>query len=521
MRAWLLHALASLLCALTSAEPVPLGAVYANAYGELPQDLLSAGISNLGRTFRTKNLLARLRGGQPVTVLMLGGSVTHRMGGCTDAVIATCLNNLPCCGLRDTHDADDAGHGRPERGAGWGRLFVDWLQDTYPTANITLYNAGASALGNTPEPYLSCLFNMLPARFHLVTLDFHVNDGYNRIEVPEPALEHLIRRLLRHEGHPVVMLTPAFDWCIPPPWHVPTPRAPGWPSHWPGVCKPRPDMPSYALSLYTPFAGVGSTWEDAQHKLGVYYQLPEVSERNALFTWLASNATAVNATWNLGAKGMPGDLGDGVHPYPPLQHVWADLLIHWFRVVTLLHDSFEDGQTVNRGLPAMVQRVSHQTYACFSAFFGGLRNLSGVTLSGDFEWSTYQPPGRDPKWGYVGHSLGAFVQVVLNTTLLANHEGHASRKPFIGIELLHTAEHGAGVASVACVAGCQCATTEVNTTAPEYSLPQTTTVAVTQSQTCAVEVNITQQGRVVFTGITLGESYDGTLPARAPVAGLE
>ena len=248
------------------------------------------------------------------------------MGGCTDAVIRTCLDGLPCCGLRDTHDADDAGRGRPEHGAGWGRLFVDWLRDTYPTSNVTLYNAGVSALGNTPEPYLSCLFNMLPPVFHLVTLDFHVN-GYNRVEVPEPALEHLIRRLLRHEGHPVVMLTPAFDWCIPPPWHVPTARDPSWASHWPGVCKPRPEMPSYALSLYTPFPGVGSTWEDAQHKVGIYYSLPEVSMRNALFTWLASNTTALNETWNLGARGMPGDLGDGVHPGPPLQHLWADLLI--------------------------------------------------------------------------------------------------------------------------------------------------------------------------------------------------
>ena len=160
------------------------------------------------------------------------------------------------------------------------------------------------------------------------------------------------------------------------------------------------------------------------------------------------------------------------------------------------------------------------TDACFSAFFGDLQNLSDVTLAG-FQWGTYQPPGRDPKWGYVGNATGSVVRVVLNTTLLANHEGHKSREPFFGIELLHTAEPGAGGASIACVSGCQCATTEVNTRAQEYSLPQTTTVAVTQSGACVVEVKVAEAGRVVLTGITLGETYDGQLPARAPVAGLE
>ena len=508
-----------LVCVLgVGAEPSPMASVYPGAYGALPQEALTAGISNIGRTFRTNKLLKKLRAGEDVNILMLGGSVTHRMGGCTDAVIKTCFNNETCCGLRDTHNGDDAGQGRLLRGAGWGRLFYDWLQDTYPASKITLYNAGASALGNFPEPYLSCLYNLLPSSFHLVTLDFHVNDGYRQVETTEPALEHLIRKLLRNKEHPVVMLTPAFDWCVAPAWHVQPPRDPSWKSHWPGTCKPRPEMPNYAMSLYTPFASVGSTWEDAQHKLGTYYSLPEVSMRNALFTWLASNNSAVNATWNLGEKGMPGDLGDGVHPYPPLQHVWADILIHWWRIVTLLHDNFEDGNTHNRELPAVVQPVSHMTYACFRNFLGDLKNME-VTLNG-FEWGTYQPPHRDPKWGYVGHMEGSSFLVSLNTTLRGNSEGHKKREPFVGIELLHTAEAEAGVASIACISGCQCIATEIDTKAPEFSLPQTTTVVVTQNDRCVMQVTITRRGKVVFTGITLGETYDGTLPARTPVSGL-
>ena len=58
-----------------AAEPAPLEAVYPHAYGAFPQDLLSAGISNLGRSFRTKHLLTRLRAGQPVTILMLGAFI--------------------------------------------------------------------------------------------------------------------------------------------------------------------------------------------------------------------------------------------------------------------------------------------------------------------------------------------------------------------------------------------------------------------------------------------------------------
>ena len=54
----------------------------------------------------------------------------------------------------------------------------------------------------------------------MVLIDTKVHES-RRPQNHDRYLEHLIRRLLEWGGpaeHPVVMLNPAFNWCILPPW---------------------------------------------------------------------------------------------------------------------------------------------------------------------------------------------------------------------------------------------------------------------------------------------------------------
>jgi hypothetical protein len=206
----------ALSCCAAAAETPPYRPVYAGQYGSFPEELLSQSIANLGKSWRTRRVLNRLREGEPITVLTLGGSVTNRMAGCTDALVE-CKDGRTCCGMFETHDASDAGQGFATPGAGWARLFVDWMQAAYTPSggrNHTLFNAGVSASGNEPEPYLMCWLNRLPHHFDIVLLDFRVSRSYMLPAPPESSLEHLIRRLLTWNGQaPVVMLNIAFDWC--------------------------------------------------------------------------------------------------------------------------------------------------------------------------------------------------------------------------------------------------------------------------------------------------------------------
>ena len=74
--------------------------------------------------------------------------------------------------------------------------------------------------------------------------------------------------------------------------------------------------------------------------LAQYYNLPAISQRNALFTWLArNNATHV---FDVPAGGFGSGLltTDGVHPELGLQKLWAEMLIHWARLLILLDEWF-------------------------------------------------------------------------------------------------------------------------------------------------------------------------------------
>ena len=55
-------------------------------------------------------------------------------------------------------------------------------------------------------------------------------------------------------------------------------------------CRPHPALDKTLTSLYDPFpAAPGGAYEDMALLLAQYYNLPALSHRNALFSWLARN----------------------------------------------------------------------------------------------------------------------------------------------------------------------------------------------------------------------------------------
>ena len=174
----------------------------------------------MGRSWRTKELLRKLRAREAVTVLVVGGSITNRHAGCTHSLI-TCLNpnGPPCCGLWDR--ASESYEASAREGTGWARLFVDWLQSTWPPreGSHRLYNAGVAGAGNFPEPFVMCWMHRFPAAFDLAIVETMVF-VQNRPQTHDPMLEHLLRQLLAWNGlSPTVMLMPGYNWCQMPSWH--------------------------------------------------------------------------------------------------------------------------------------------------------------------------------------------------------------------------------------------------------------------------------------------------------------
>jgi hypothetical protein len=483
----------------------PLRAAYPPESGAVPPEALTRGVAHLGRSARTAALLAKLRRREPVTLLVLGGSVTNRHAGCTDA-LAQCASGVTegegaCCGLFEAKEPE----GHAARGAGWARMFLDWLADTWPpaTGRHKLFNAGVVASGNAAEPFLECWLDRLPPRFDLALVETHVQHSHDRQEGVDVALEHLLRALLRHGGGapgPVVALTPAFNWCHGPRWTVVSE------DH---VCRAHPALNKTATSLYTPFPATPG-FEDVALNLAQYYNLPATSQRNALFTWLASNAT----NWTL-----PADTSfDGPHPAPPLQRVIADILVHWWRLITLTHTFFDEagaenadgaGAAPSAPLPPPVTALPYVTRQCYGQD-SGLRALAAPGSSG-FEWED-EAAREGTKLGYAATAAGATIAFRVSTMLPAAAAGETpGATPLVGVQLLHTWQQG-GAVDVACEGGCACDKTSIDCAAAAFSLPRTHHIRVTPADACTVRVTVARAGRVKVMGITLGASFDGAVP---------
>ena len=147
------------------------------------------------RSLRSEGDLARVwrgmekaRAGQPVTVAVIGGSITQ-----------------------------GAMASKPD--LRYGEQVAAWWRRTFPRSTITFVNAGIGATGSNYGA-LRAPRDLLSKNPDFVVVEFAVNDGGS--EKSAETLEGLVRQILRHPNQPAVMLLfmvnrgggSAQDWFV-------------------------------------------------------------------------------------------------------------------------------------------------------------------------------------------------------------------------------------------------------------------------------------------------------------------
>ena len=139
------------------------------------QHMLNTSILSEGTNGRLEKVLTKIRSGEPVNIMALGGSVTE-------------------------------GAGAVNFSYSYGEQFIFALQETYPDSQIHYYNSG---LGGTPSTlglmrYERDVTQVIGGNPDLVIIEFAVND----YEEPTKgrAYESLVRTILEKENAPAVIL---------------------------------------------------------------------------------------------------------------------------------------------------------------------------------------------------------------------------------------------------------------------------------------------------------------------------
>ncbi|MGO8747994.1 MAG: SGNH/GDSL hydrolase family protein [Thermoguttaceae bacterium] len=125
-----------------------------------------------GDTARVQQVLAKARRGEPVTVAVIGGSIT------AGAMASTWEKN-------------------------YGGVLAQWWRQTFPKAKIELVNAGIGATGSNYGS-LRAQRDLLSRRPDFVVIEFGVNDINDRASAE--TLEGLVRQVLKQPNQPAVAL---------------------------------------------------------------------------------------------------------------------------------------------------------------------------------------------------------------------------------------------------------------------------------------------------------------------------
>ena len=125
-----------------------------------------------GDTTRLQHVLAKCRRGEPITVAVIGGSIT-------------------------------AGAGASSGKKNYGSLLAQWWREAFSNAKIELVNAGIGATGSN-YGVLRAQRDLLDRRPDFVVVEYGVNDPNARSSAE--TLEGLIRQILKQPQQPAVVL---------------------------------------------------------------------------------------------------------------------------------------------------------------------------------------------------------------------------------------------------------------------------------------------------------------------------
>ncbi|MCP4643923.1 MAG: SGNH/GDSL hydrolase family protein, partial [bacterium] len=134
--------------------------------------LYKQGLVDTGNTARLQQVLVKARSGEPVTLGVLGGSITGGAGA------STWMHS-------------------------YGPLITEWWENTFPQSRITLVGAG---IGGTGSMYgaVRAHEHLLPKQPDFVITEFAVNDDNSRIR--QETLEGLTRQILNQSNQPANLL---------------------------------------------------------------------------------------------------------------------------------------------------------------------------------------------------------------------------------------------------------------------------------------------------------------------------
>lgn len=161
------------VCWIAVALAVPLWADGVAAEETISPEMFARSLVSRGDTARVQRALAKARRGEPVTVAVIGGSITQ--------------------GARAS-----------SRDKNYGAVLAQWWRQTFPNAKIELVNAGIGATGSNYGA-LRARRDLLDRRPDFVVVEYSVNDP--NTPAAAESLEGLLRQVLAQPNQPgVVML---------------------------------------------------------------------------------------------------------------------------------------------------------------------------------------------------------------------------------------------------------------------------------------------------------------------------
>ncbi|KAL4422279.1 hypothetical protein ABPG75_008476 [Micractinium tetrahymenae] len=359
---------------------------------------LEKGIVSYGERSRAWRWAHKLLSGQPVSVALLGGSVTQGTGS-----------------------------DPPHTGA-YALRVLRWINETFPHPGHVLKNNGHGAV---PSSYFSmCVSREVPQDADLVILEFNMNDGGPLDSPMRRAHERLVRKILNLPNRPAAVELVFWEWpalpfndsLLPVPWRYSHDEELG-------------DMAQY---YRLPWLGMRSLLWDG---LNVTRSDPAERSRPGKLDnfWLVTNGVR-----------------DNKHPNDGGHRVMAELVIHWMQ--RMLEDVAThplepwDEQEARRPLPIPMQWNNWEAASSNTCLMGEETKAVVAQHDDAWQWVDEGKPGRPPKWGWVSSQPGSSLHLAFNTS---KPGAGPEDKVTLGVAHLKSYEH-MGKFSVTCVEGCAC-----------------------------------------------------------------
>jgi lysophospholipase L1-like esterase len=132
-------------------------------------NIMAAGIYDTSRIF---NVMAKARRGEPITIGVIGGSITAGFAASTES-------------------------------KRWANLMTDWWKNTFGSSKVTLINAGFGGTGTAIADF-RVQNDLLKFNPDFVIIEFAVNDTLDSLSTE--TMEGLVRQILSSSHNPAVMI---------------------------------------------------------------------------------------------------------------------------------------------------------------------------------------------------------------------------------------------------------------------------------------------------------------------------